>query len=134
MIVLDRQDELGEWLASRTGGIYITGSGRYIGLEKNGVITSVAGFEDYNGASIRGHLAVDDNRMDKKWMKFCFEYVFCQLKVKKLIGLVSSANTKALRLDKHFGYIEEGIIKDAAPDGDLHILTMTKEQCRILNK
>jgi RimJ/RimL family protein N-acetyltransferase len=72
--------------------------------------------------------------MEKEWMRFCFDYVFNQVKVKKLIGLVSSANQRALKLDKHFGYVEEGIIKDAAPDGDLHILTMTKEQCRVLNK
>jgi len=131
-IITDRQSELGHWLCSRTGGEY-TGSGAYIGLEKDGVIVAVSGYEDYNGASIRAHLAAD-GRLSREFIWYGFYYPFCELKVKKIIGLVSSKNEKALKLDKHFGYIEEAIIKDAAPDGDLHILTMTKEQCRFLNK
>lgn len=134
MIVLDRQDELGEWLVARTGGAYIRGAGQYIGLERKGVIQAVAGFDNYNGASVCGHMAVD-GRMDMEWMTFCFEYVFNQLKVHKLVGIVAGDNHRALRLDKHFGYVEEAILKGCSPNGaDMHFLTMTKAQCRILNK
>ena len=132
MIVCDRQDELGQWLCQKTGGKYVPGSEQYIGLETDGKIVAVAGYADYNGASIRVHLAVD-GKITPEFLKFGFQYPFEQLKVKKLIGLVSSANKKALKLDKHFGYVEEAVIKDAVPDGDLHILTMTKDQCRFLN-
>lgn len=132
-IVTDNQDLLGNWLCSRTGGVY-TGGGSYIGLiDENNTIIAVAGYEDYNGASVRAHIAFE-GRLTKEFIWFGFWYPFEQLKVKKIIGLVSSNNEKALKLDKHFGYIEEAIIKDAAPDGDLHILTMTREQCKILDK
>jgi RimJ/RimL family protein N-acetyltransferase len=133
MIVCDRQDELGEWLCSRTGGKYVKGSEVYIGLETEGKIVAVAGYADFNGASIRVHLAVD-GKITPEFLWYGFHYPFEELKVKKLIGLVSSNNKKALRLDKHFGYVEEAVIKDAVPEGDLHILTMTKEQCRFLRK
>ena len=132
MIVSDRQDELGQWLCSRTGGTYVPDSERYIGLETDGKIVAVAGYADYNGASIRVHLAIE-GKLTPEFVKFGFEYPFKQLGVKKLIGLVASTNKKALKLDKHFGYVEEAVIKDAVPDGDLHILTMTKDQCRFLN-
>ena len=133
MIVVDRQDELGEWLCSRTGGQYVKGDGTYIGLETGGTIVAVAGYSDFNGASCRAHLAVD-GKITPEFLWFGFYYPFEQLKVKKIIGLVSSLNKKALKLDKHFGYVEEAVIKDAVPNGDLHILTMTKEQCRYLRK
>ena len=135
MIIFDRQDELGEWLVSRTGGTHIPNAGQYIGLERGGRLVAVAGFDNFNGASVCGHIAVDGGRMEKEWMRICFDYVFNQLKVHKLIGIVASNNEKALRLDRHFGYVEEAVLKGCSPNcADTHFLTMTKEQCRILNK
>ena len=131
MIVCDRQRELGEWLCKRTGGKYVEGAETYVGLETMGRITACAGYGDYNGASIRVHLAVE-GKITPEFLWYGFYYPFEQLGVKKLIGLVSSSNVRALRLDKHFGYVHEATIKDAAPDGDLLILTMTRDQCRFL--
>lgn len=79
------------------------------------------------------HLAVD-GKITPEFLWYGFYYPFEELKVRKLIGIVASTNEKALRLDKHFGYVTEAIIKDAAPTGDLHILTMTKDQCRYLTR
>jgi len=132
LIVTDRQEELGRWLMSRLGGTYLVGRGVYIGLERNGLICAVAGFEDYNTASIMGHLAVDGNRMDLKWIKFCFKYVFDIAKVNKLIGMVSSDNTRAYNMNLKFGYIKEAVIKDACRNGDMILMTMTKEQCKYI--
>ena len=133
MIVCNRQRELGQWLCERTGGAYIDGEGTYIGLETDGKIVAVAGYDHYNGASIHVHLAVD-GKITPEFLWYGFYYPFEELKVRKLIGIVASTNEKALRLDKHFGYVTEAIIKDAAPTGDLHILTMTKDQCRYLTR
>ena len=132
MIIVDRQDDLGEWLSSKIGASYASGSYTCIGYEKNGTIMAVVAFENYNGSSMVCHLAID--RFNIEWAMFCWDYIFNQLKIKKLIGVVDSSNQKALKLDLHFGFIEEYIIKDAGKDGDLHILSMTKEQCKMLNK
>lgn len=133
-IVTDKQDELGHWLCSRTGGEY-TGGGSYVGLEKDGSIVAVVGYEDYNGASVRMHVAGEGRRwMTREYLWYCFYYPFEQIKVKKILGLVHSANVDAIRLDKHLGFVHEATITDAVPNGDLLILTMTKEQCRFLTK
>ena len=132
MIVTDRQEELGRWLMSRIGGTYLAGRGVYIGLERNGLICAVAGFEDYNTASMMGHLAVDGGRMDLTWIKYCFRYVFDIAKVIKLIGMVSSTNTRAYNMNLKFGYIEEAVIKDACKNGDMILMTMTREQCKYI--
>lgn len=130
MIIFDRQAELSQWIAEKTGGTYATLTSRFIGLELNGKITAVTAFTDYNGASIQMHVAI--NRITKEYTHLCFDYVFNQLKVKKVIGLVESNNAKALRFDKHLGFIEEYVIKDAGRSGDIHILSMTREQCRFI--
>ena len=132
MIVTDRQEELGRWLMSRIGGTYLAGRGVYIGLERNGLICAVAGFEDYNTASMMGHLAVDGGRMDLTWIRYCFRYVFDIAKVIKLIGMVSSDNTRAYTMNLKFGYIEEAVIKDACKNGDMILMTMTREQCKYI--
>lgn len=133
MIVCDRQKELGEWIAKRTGGAYVEGEQKYIGLETDGQIVAVASYANCNGASVYVHLAID-GRLTPEFLWFGFYYPFEQLKVNKLIGLVESTNTKALRLDLHFGYVHEATIKDAAPGGDMLILTMTRAQCRFLKR
>lgn len=134
MIITDRQEELGRWLCPRTGGRYVPGAGVYIGNEINGKLVAVVGYEDYNGASVRIHVAGEGHWMTREFLWFAFYYPFEQMKVKKLIGLVAGTNERALKLDKHLGYVEEAVIKDAVPGGDLHILTMTKEQCRFLKR
>ena len=117
---------------SRIGGTYLAGRGVYIGLERNGLICAVAGFEDYNTASMMGHLAVDGGRMDLTWIRYCFRYVFDIAKVIKLIGMVSSTNTRAYNMNLKFGYIEEAVIKDACKNGDMILMTMTREQCKYI--
>ena len=77
------------------------------------------------------HVAID-YRINKEYTKLCFDYAFNQLKVNKVIGLVESNNHKALRFDKHLGFIEEYVVKDAGKNGDIHILSMTREQCRFI--
>ena len=130
-IITDDQERIGRWLHERIEGVYSPNLGSYIGLEKNGEIIAATGYEDFTGTSVRTHIAVE-GRITKEFLRFIFWYPFEQLKVKKLIGLVSGGNEKALKLDKNMGFVEEAIVKDVYPNGDLHILTMTKEQCRFL--
>lgn len=129
-IVSEPKEILGEWLCSRVGGTY-TGEGQYIALIKDGQIIACVGYDNYNGSSIRMHVAGEGKKwMTREYLRICFWYPFEQLKVKKIIGLVDSTNKQALNFDKHLGFIEEHVIKEAGQIGDLHILTMTREQCR----
>lgn len=127
------QERLGKWLCDQLKCQYVEGQMQYIGLVVNGNISAVSGFEGYNGATVRGHMAIT-GRMNKEFIWFSFWYVFEQLKAHKLIGLVDSENTKAIRLDRHFGYVEEARINGGTPGGDMIIFTMKKEQCIYLHK
>ena len=132
MIITDRQEELGRWMADRIGGTYTDGKTVYIGYTKNDQIVCGTSFSQYNGKSITVEMAVDNKRLNIVFLKFSFWYPFCQIGVNKLIAMVDSSNLTALKLDKHMGFVEEGRIKDAAKGGDLIILTMTREQCKYI--
>lgn len=125
-----------EWLAPRTGGSYYKGSGQGIGLEKDGELIAGVMFDNCTGRSVQMHVAAIPGRrwMTKEYLRVCFDYPFRQLGVCKIIGLVDSTNQDAMRFDLHLGFIEEAVIKDAGKHGDLHILSMTRQQCRFIGE
>jgi RimJ/RimL family protein N-acetyltransferase len=121
------------WVAEKTGHSYYSNSGQGIGIEKDGEIVCGVMFEGFNGQSIQIHVAMNpDAKMNREWIFVVFDYAFRQLKVNKIIGIVDSTNDKALRFDRHIGFVDEAVIKDAGKHGDLCILTMTRQQCRFL--
>lgn len=131
MIVTGKDFIVGPWVCDRTGGTYTEGT--TIGLEKDGALVAGVLYDHYNGASIAMHVAAVGKRwMTREFLHFCFWYPFKQLKVKKVIGMVPSSNEQAMRFDKHLGFREEARVKDAHPEGDLVILTMTEKDCRFL--
>lgn len=74
---------------------------------------------------------------DKRWLTgnmlwIAFDYPFNKLKVSKLAGTINSKNESLLAFNKKLGFTEECRIKDAYPDGDMIVMTMTREQCKWL--
>ena len=94
-------------------------------------------FEDYSGpgGSITVHVAISHPHVPlRKLLVTCAVYAFNQLAVNKVIGLVPSTNTSALKFDLRVGFKPEAIIPGAFPDGDLVILTLVREDCWYLPK
>lgn len=134
-VVTGHDDLFGPWLMNQINGEWFPGKGSTIGLWEDGVGPIAACYYDScNGASIHGCLAGIGKRwMNREFLWFCFYYPFEQLKVNKIIGLVQSDNLAARKLDEHLGFTLEATLKDAAPNGDLLIYTMTKDQCKWLS-
>lgn len=134
-IITGHEDIFGPWLMSRIAGEWIPGRGSVIGLWEDGVGPVAAClYESYNGASVLGHLAgVGRKWMNREFLWFCFEYPFNQLGVTKILGLVESTNLAARKLDEHLGFTIEATLKDCAPNGDLLVYSMTREQCKWLS-
>ena len=101
--------------------------------EPNGKPLAGVVYDCYNGASIHAHIWVD--RMpSREWFSVIFDYPFNQLGVKKIIGQVRSGNEAAIKLDKHFGFVQEAEIADYFESGEsLLVYTLSREQCRVLN-
>lgn len=128
MIVFDAE-RIGPWVCERTGGKYEPGTSAAIGLEKDGRLQAGVLYDQFNGRSVCMHVAIEE-RISREYTRVCFDYPFNQLGVNKVLGLVDSTNEKALRFDKHLGFVEEARIAGAGKTGDLVILTMTRQQCR----
>jgi len=92
-----------------------------------------ASYDHFEQGSVQVHLAVDNPKIEtRQAIREVFEYPFYQLRVKKLIGIVNSENTRALTFDLRLGFHVEATIEDAYDRGDMYILSMTQEQCRWL--
>ena len=129
-IIIGQDSRVGPWICERTGGTWF-GEGVTVGIERNGELVGGAIIDGFNGASACLHVAgVGKYWLTHEFLRVVFGYVFEQCKLNVAIGLVPSWNTQALRFDQHLGFIEKCRIPDAAPGGDLVVLTMRREQCR----
>lgn len=132
MIQTAHQEILARWLCERIGYMP-TPHLRCIGnVTKEGKILGVVGFDGWNGASCQMHVAGEGNWVSKELIRVTFDYVFNVAGLNVLLGLVPSANEKALRFDKHVGFVEVARIEGAHPDGALVVLELRRENCRFL--
>ena len=124
--------EVGEWVADRAGGKYHAEAMQAIGLVKENKIIAGVIFERYNGQSMWMHVAIE-GRLTPAYLKAIFKYAFIDCDVEKVIGTVASTNVKAIKFDENLGFTEECRIRNAAPDGDIILYTMSKTNCRFIN-
>jgi hypothetical protein len=130
-IIADDYARVAAWVALKNDGHPTEFGDPAIGLERHGQLIAGTVYSNYSGRSICMHTAIE--RMNREFLWYCFYYPFVQLKLIKVLGLVDSFNSAAIRLDEHLGFRREAVVKDAGRHGDLLIYSMTAEQCRWLN-
>lgn len=135
-LILGENDRLGPWICERLGTEWLPGRGHCMGMEEEGEITAGVLFDSYNGASVCMHVAANPGKrwMNREMLWYAFAYPFLQLRVKKILGIVASADHHTRKFDEHLGFVLEATLKDAHPQGDLLLYTMTREQCRWLDR
>ena len=114
--------------------------GRGVGLvevdEPTGTAELVAGcwFEKWNGVNVHMHIAAKPGRkwLSRDFLWYCFHYPFVELGCKRVTGYVEAKNLDARRFDEHLGFQIEARLKDAAPDGDVLVYVMFRDECRWL--
>lgn len=104
-----------------------------ISVEKGGVLYGGVIYQGFTGSSIQMHMAgFSPHWMTKTFLWVAFDYPFNQLGCKIVLGQVSSANTRALEIDKKLGFKEAAKIDGVFPDGACHVLVLAREDCRWL--
>lgn len=103
-----------------------------IGLEKNGKIVSVTGYNHFNGKSCHVHFYHSGGYVSRHYIWLVHHYPFIQCGLDVMIAIVASSNQKIIRLARHLGYILQHTLAEAHPEGDLLILTLRKQDCRFL--
>lgn len=123
--------EIGAWVAKRVEGKFYAEISSSIGLRKDGKTIAGVIYENFNGASIFCHIAIE-GRLTKAYLHAIFDYPFNACKVNKIVVPVVSNHIKSIKLVTNMGFTEEARIVNGARDGDIIFLTMTKENCRFL--
>ena len=97
-------------------------------------IIAATWYDGWNGANMNAHIAARPGRrwMTREFLWYMFHYPFVEVGVKRLTGFVASTNYDARRFDEHLGFTLEATLKDAAPDGDMLVYRMMKDECRWL--
>ncbi len=131
MIIFDSK-RIGEWVTEKAGGIWHP-ENTGIAIERDNHLIAGIMYDGYTGSSIAMHSRVDDPiKITREWLRMIFDYPFNQLKVKRVTGLVSSANIKAISTNEHLGWKREATLADYFPDGDGIVYIMRREDCRWL--
>ena len=132
MICFDRQRCL-DFAESRLGHRDWGEWCQAIGYERNGELLAVTIYNHLSESDISMHVVALQGR---KWcvpefLSAAFRYPFVQLKLRRVTAFVPSSNEQALKLDRHLGFIYEGRMREAGPDGeDVIVLGLLRRECR----
>lgn len=132
-IIYDRQAELIEWASARIG-MRPRPDAYAIGWEEDGKLRAVTLYDNFSECDCFMHIASDGSRrwLRRAFLYVCFAHPFIQWKFRRVTGLVPSKNLEALRFDLHLGFEREGLARHAAPDDDIIMLGMLRENCRFI--
>lgn len=95
------------------------------------LIAGVA-FESQNKNCIVGHQRITSTPSREFWITVA-NYIFIQCGCKKFSAIVDVDNLKAIELNKHIGFVIEATLKDSGENGDVHVMTLWKDKCSMLN-
>jgi hypothetical protein len=106
-----------------------------VGWLRDDDLTCGAFYENYTRRSITATIAVAPGAvMPKEFLRAIFHYPFTQLSCEKIVALIAENNWKSQNLVEKMGFVKEAVVTDYYPEGDLFIYSMTKQQCRFLEK
>lgn len=133
-VVLDQKERFGEWARTRIPHVDSWGEWyEAIGLEEDGEPIAAVIYNLYSGADIAMHIAGAPGRrwLNREFLRVAFRYPFVQLGCRRVSGYVPATNADALRFDRHIGFVDEGVMREALPNGeDVVVLGMLKNECK----
>lgn len=128
-LIFDEKDRVAAWVAEQVGQQTLWNGCYAMGLEVDGELTAGFVFENFNGVNAMVHVAITTpHRALFELVEHGRKYAFEHCKLKRLTGLVEETNQKALKFDKHLGFVEEGRLKNAGQHGeDVIVLVLWPE-------
>lgn len=120
--------------ASKIIGFTPRSDAKAMGWKESGRLRAVVIWDNFGECDCNIHIAGDGTPhwFKRQFMIALFMHPFVQWNMRRVTGLVASYNTKSLRFTRHIGFVDEGYLKNALPDGDLVVLGMLREHCRFI--
>lgn len=124
-IGFDREEEAVQWAKGVLGIFGPTGLCRAMScVGADGEFVFVVVMSNFTPTNVDLHTAAVPGaawatpRAALKTFTGVFDYVFGRLGAKRVTGLVRKSNAAAQRFDAHLGFVEEGCMREAFPDGE----------------
>jgi|TARA_R110000823_G_scaffold283371_3_gene401568 L-amino acid N-acyltransferase YncA len=132
LLVFDDKDRIGDWVAERVGQLSPWGSFYAMGAELKGEIVSGLVLNNFTDSSATVHLAVSiPTKTLSELLNHAFCYAFEDCKLRRLTGLVEENNAKSLKIIRHIGFVDEGVMQQAGTGGqDIIVLVLWPENYR----
>lgn len=124
---------INEWVAQRGGGRAFPTSYTSLGWRLGNRIVGGLVFHTANGVNCFVNIAITAGWNPVGLISAGFRYVD-QLEVRRLTFVISSTNLRSVRFVIGLGATHEATLREAEPDGDLHIYALFPENCLIWRK
>ena len=124
---------VGPWVAKKVFGTFNPETSEAIGLERRGELVAGVLYENWNGASLVVHVAVQ-GLLTPAYLHAICHYPFVHVGAAKVIAPIGEANAESIRFVTKMGFRQEGRIPDAHPDGALLLYTLSREQCKYIGE
>lgn len=125
-----------EWASKRILGIEFRDDAHSIARKINGRFVGVVVFDTWTDTGCQVHVASNGSQrwISRIFVMEAFAYPFMTAQRKRISALVSVNNAPSLRFCRAFGWKEEGVLREAGPDGeDMILFGMLQRECRFLN-
>lgn len=125
-LVFDRKALIGAWVAARTGQTAVWGDFYAMGVMEGSTVIAGVVFNNFNGANCLVHIAIGKrSRLILDLFRAVCDYAFNMCKLKRITGMVPTDEPDVIAFDKHLGFREEFVMKDAAASSDMMVLVLT---------
>jgi RimJ/RimL family protein N-acetyltransferase len=103
-----------------------------MGAELNGDLVSGIVLNGMTDSNATCHIAVSKpTKSLSELLDHAFVYAFGQLKLRRLTAFIEEANEKSLKLNRHIGFVDEGVMKSAGTNGqDIRIRVLWPQNYR----
>jgi hypothetical protein len=122
-----------DWIAARAECVQSADSKGMVAY-RDGEIACAVAFDHWSHNSVHIHTAfVDLLPFKHGWPEAVFDYVFNQCDKGVIMGVTPASNVKAVRFNKHIGFVELFRVKDGFEVGiDFVVTEYRKENCKYL--
>jgi RimJ/RimL family protein N-acetyltransferase len=122
---------VGPWVCEKAGGTWVAGRGTAIGWDRGGLVAGVL-YEDWNGANVLCHIRAEGTLANRHFLGVIFDYPFNQLGVRRITVPIASDNAPCIRMVTNMGFRLEATLKHAAPNGDLLLYRLFRDECKFI--
>ena len=129
-LIFNEDERIGKWAQERMPN-FVGWNGYYraIGYERRGKLCGAVVFTNASQTNIMLAIVLEAP-LTRMFLRAIFFYPFLQLGVKRVTSLIDASNAKSRVLAEHAGFKPEGVLREAAGDGDTIVYGMLRRECR----